>query len=465
MIEESGGQSGGHFSLFRTLSLDINKRSLMLTKKQMSSLPIGRHSIESNVLLCVRSNTNKYFSFRYQINGKRKELKIGHFETTNISQLRERVAHFRLLLSRGIDPQYAKIKRKQEIRETLKRNITLKEFYNKILPDILNAKQLHGDNSKRKYTHMPYTYIMPVLGSMPISEITTEDIVRCLKPLWKRVPPSALKMRLVLESIFGYAKKLGYYEGDNPAAFKFNLDMYLPAYGKIHETVHRRSANNDDFLHMLKLLAVWHWWFPKALQPLYIMLTALLACRANESCDLVWAEIDLQNKTITLPRERKKFKTGDPFVIPLSEQAIWILTEIRKVNTATEDFIFKRNNGTRLHNENARKFMTSMPTCLHGMRTNFRNWCLRAGISDAVAEISLMHAYGKDATVRSYLRDDLIDLRFEAMQQWADYILPMHILKAEFLTEEQKAKMKAVPYHEKGKGWVGLYKDQWDLGL
>lgn len=70
---------------------------------------------------------------------------------------------------------------------------------------------------------MPYTYIMPVLGDMPISKIKTEDIVRCLKPLWKRVPPSALKMRLVLEAIFGYAKKLGYYKGDNPAVFKFTM--------------------------------------------------------------------------------------------------------------------------------------------------------------------------------------------------------------------------------------------------
>lgn len=437
----------------------------MLTKKQMQNLPVGRHLIEPNLFLRVRSKTNKYFTFKYALDGLRKELTLGRLEDLTISQAREEVAKYRLLLAKGIDPKYAREQRKQAIKDIQRKQLTLKQYYDKILPDILNAKQLHGDNSKRKYTHMPYRYIMPVLGAMPINEITTEDIVRCLKPLWKRVPPSALKMRLVLESIFGYAKKMGYYEGDNPAIFKFNLDMYLPAYGKIHETVHHRSANNDDFLRMLKLLSVWHWWFPKALQPLYIMLTALLACRANESCDLVWAEIDLQNRTITLPKERKKFKKGDPFVIPLSDQAIWIINEIRTVNSTTKDFIFRRNNGTRLHNENTRKFMSTMPTCLHGMRTNFRNWCVRAGISDAVAEISLMHAYGQDATVRSYLRDDLLDLRADAMQQWADYILPMDILTGSFLTEEQKAKMKAVRYHEKGKGWVGLYNDQWNLGL
>ena len=96
---------------------------------------------------------------------------------------------------------------------------------------------------------------------------------------------------------------------------------------------------------------------------------------------------------------------------------------------------------------------------------NFRNWCARNNISSEVAELSLMHAVSPNATTRSYLRDDFMDMRIEAMQKWADYILPMEILTASFLTDVQKAKLKAVPYHEKGRGWVGLYRDQWNLGL
>lgn len=440
----------------------------MYSKKEMMALPDGKYLIEPNLYLRVMKNCRIYL-FVYSYAQARKEISLGSISKVSISIARQQANKCKVLLSQGIDPQLARKAHRRRVKEELetinKNETTLRAFYDKILPDILNAKQLHGDNSKRKYTHMPYTYIMPVLGDMPISEIKTEDIVRCLKPLWKRVPPSALKMRLVLESIFGYAKRQGYYSGDNPATFKFNLDMYLPSYSKIHQTVHHRSTDIQDFLRLMKLLAVWHWWFPKALQPLYVMLTALLACRSTESCDLSWSEIDLENRIITLPKERKKFKTGDPFVIPLSDQAIWIINEIRKVNTTTEHLIFQRDNGTRLHPENVRKFMAQLPTCLHGMRTNFRNWCLRAGISDAVAEISLMHAYGQDATVRSYLRDDLLDLRADAMQRWADYILPTDILTGAFLSEEQKATMKAVPYHEKGKGWVGLYNDQWNLGL
>ena len=298
-------------------------------------------------------------------------------------------------------------------------------------------------------------------------------------------------------------KKEGLYKGDNPAVFKQNLDMYLPPYGKIHETQHQRCTTNEELQHFLKLMAVWHWWFPEALLPLMIMLTVVLATRVNECCDLSWTEINLNNNTIVLPKERKKFKKGDPFIIPLSKQALWIINEIRNLNTNSSTLIFLRNDGTKLHKDNVRKFMGTVCTSLHGTRSNFRNWCARNNISSEVAELSLMHAVSPkealqkpslilrprellsitqakflckrlfrvllksfpNATTRSYLRDDFMDMRIEAMQKWADYILPMEILTASFLTDVQKAKLKAVPYHEKGRGWVGLYRDQWNLGL
>ncbi|WP_417216016.1 tyrosine-type recombinase/integrase, partial [Sutterella wadsworthensis] len=88
-----------------------------------------------------------------------------------------------------------------------------------------------------------------------------------------------------------------------------------------------RCTTNEELQHFLKLMAVWHWWFPEALLPLMIMLTVVLATRVNECCDLSWTEINLNNNTIVLPKERKKFKKGDPFIIPLSKQALWIIKE------------------------------------------------------------------------------------------------------------------------------------------
>ena len=433
----------------------------MYTLKEMRTLPPGKYRLEDNLYLIVR-DARRYISFIYTFAQKRREIYLGALSKEVLTVAKQKAAQCRLLLIQGLDPKEVRDDNKKEIE---RKTVTLHEYYDQLLPIILDAKQLHGANSKRKYTHLPYTYIMPALGDMPIAKITTEDIADFLKPLWLRIPPTALKLRLVLESIFAYAKKEGLYKGDNPAVFKHNLDMYLPPYGKIHETQHQRCTTNEELQHFLKLMAVWHWWFPEALLPLMIMLTVVLASRVNECCNLSWTEINLNNNTIVLPKERKKFKTGDPFVIPLSKQALWIINEIRNLNTNSSTLIFLRNDGTKLHKDNVRKFMGTVCTSLHGTRSNFRNWCARNNISYEVAELSLMHAVSPNATTRSYLRDDFMDMRTEAMQKWADYILPMEVLTASFLTDEQKAKLNAVPYHEKGRGWVGLYNDQWNLGL
>ena len=437
----------------------------MLTKKQLQELPPGRHLLEPNLYIRVRSETSRYYIFLYQFQGQRKELKLGNFDDISISQVREEVAKCRLLIAKGIDPKYARMERRKIIKEKLKRQISLREYYEKILPDILNAKQFKGAYSRKVYTQIPFKHVMPILGSMPISEIKVEDVARCLKPIWEKIPTTANYARTALQTTFAYAKKEGYYAGDNPAAFPYNLDMYLPAISKIHEKQHMRYASNEVLIDFLKHLAVWHYKFPHVTLPVYILLTAVLACRANESIFLSWTEIDLDDRTITLPKERKKFKKGDPFVMPLSTQAIWLLNEIRKVNTDSTDLIFRRNSNTRLHQGNVTRFMADMPTCLHGFRTSFRNFCLRDGISDMVAEISLMHAYGENETVRSYLRDDVLDLRRDAMQRWADFILPMEVLTGDFLTVEQKQKLDAIPYKVKGRGWDGIWEDQWGLGL
>ena len=179
----------------------------MYTLKEMRTLPPGKYRLEDNLYLIVR-DARRYISFIYTFAQKRREIYLGALSKEVLTVAKQKAAQCRLLLIQGLDPKEVRDDNKKEIE---RKTVTLHEYYDKLLPIILNAKQLHGANSKRKYTHLPYTYIMPVLGDMPIAKITTEDIADFLKPLWMRIPPTALKLRLVLESIFAYAKKEGLY--------------------------------------------------------------------------------------------------------------------------------------------------------------------------------------------------------------------------------------------------------------
>lgn len=54
----------------------------------------------------------------------------------------------------------------------------------------------------------------------------------------------------------------------------------------------------------------------------------LTGCRRSELGDLKWSEVDLEARTITLPRERTK--NGKEHVVPLTGAAMEILTTVRR---------------------------------------------------------------------------------------------------------------------------------------
>lgn len=60
---------------------------------------------------------------------------------------------------------------------------------------------------------------------------------------------------------------------------------------------------------------------------------------------------------------------------------------------------------------------------MHGCRSTFRDWCEETGQNWSAAEKALMHETGSKV-VRAYQRSDLLDIRRELMQQWADAVLP-----------------------------------------
>ena len=63
------------------------------------------------------------------------------------------------------------------------------------------------------------------------------------------------------------------------------------------------------------------------------------------------------------------------------------------------------------------------PIVLHGFRATFRTWAMEvARASYEACETALAH--GKDETVASYARSQMIEARCELMQAWADYVVP-----------------------------------------
>jgi hypothetical protein len=59
---------------------------------------------------------------------------------------------------------------------------------------------------------------------------------------------------------------------------------------------------------------------------------------------------------------------------------------------------------------------------VHGFRSSFRDWCADHGVPRELAEAALAHVTG--GVEGAYYRSDVIDLRRDLMQRWADHCLP-----------------------------------------
>ena len=79
------------------------------------------------------------------------------------------------------------------------------------------TRELKNEKHISQWSSTLETYIYPTLGDLTIGTITKVDIAEALKPIWIEKNETARRIRGRIETIFDYAKAMGYFEGDNPA--------------------------------------------------------------------------------------------------------------------------------------------------------------------------------------------------------------------------------------------------------
>jgi integrase len=153
----------------------------------------------------------------------------------------------------------------------------------------------------------------------------------------------------------------------------------------------------------------------------------LTACRSGEVLNATWDEIDLDNKTWTIPASR--MKAGTEHRIPLTDKMIEILETVPRLN----EYVFAGNRHGRPLSGMAMLTMLrkmgyskdgDLPAYVpHGFRSSFRDWCEeQSSAPHGVIERALAHTI-PNATERAYNRGDLFDKRRSLMESWGHFVL------------------------------------------
>jgi integrase len=166
-------------------------------------------------------------------------------------------------------------------------------------------------------------------------------------------------------------------------------------------------------------------------------LCVLCASRSNEILTAEWREIDLVEKTWSIPAH--KMKMGKPHKIPLSDRAVEILRGLKRDG---ERVFPIASNSMRacLH------AVWEANATVHGFRSGFVDFSHEMSRHPAVViDAALAHAI-PDRVERAYRRGDLFEKRKQLMQQWSDYCSsPPREEKSATVTPIRKPRAKVTP--------------------
>ena len=319
----------------------------------------------------------------------------------------------------GIDPIEARRAERARQRLDVAKAITFRQC----AEAYVNAHRAGWRNAKHKYQWSATlsTYAYPVIGALPVQAVDTGLVLKVLEPIWTAKPETASRLRGRLESILDFAKVRGYRDGENPARWRGHLAKLLPARSKVREVEHHAALPYAELPAFLVSLREQEGIAARALE--FLILTA---ARTGEVIGARWNEIDLLDKTWTVPAGR--MKAHREHRVPLSARALAILDEMqvaRHGDDARDAFVFPgRKPATPLSNMAFLMLLRRMgrgDLTAHGFRATFKTWASeRTSFQNEIVEASLAHVIGGKVE-QAYRRGDLFEKRRRLMQQWATF--------------------------------------------
>ncbi|WP_299777011.1 integrase arm-type DNA-binding domain-containing protein [uncultured Roseobacter sp.] len=272
------------------------------------------------LFVLVKVSGSKSWRFKYRIDGKEKLIVFGDYPAVGLSKARELRDAARTNLAAGLDPSELK----QE--EKLRRAEASGQTFEKIGAAFL-AKQRKEGKSKATLDKTAYHLKLANrdFGKKPITAITAPMILRVLRKVEaKGNYETAHRLRARIGSVFRYAVASGLAETDPTYALRDAL---------IRPTRQHRSAITDPtaFGALLREIDVFD---GQTTTRIALQLLALLAQRPGELRHAKWSEFDETEKVWAIPAGKMKMRR-DHFV-PLADQAIKLLDELRPLTGASE---------------------------------------------------------------------------------------------------------------------------------
>jgi integrase len=386
-----------------------------LTAKLIENLrEPGKYEDGNGLRLVVGKGTSRKWVFRYRFGTQRREMGLGSYPTIALKAARDAAAAVRAQLVQRIDPLAARQAQEAADQADEARIWTFEECAKEYIT--AHSPGWKNEKHRQQWPNTLATYAYPVIGSKPVQDVTTADVLAIVRPIWMSKAETASRVRNRIELVLDAAKAQGYRSGENPALWRGHLDKLLAKRSKARTVVHRPAMPREDVPAFMHALAKKRSGAAKALR-----FTILTACRSTEVLHATWAEFDLQGRVWTIPGIR--MKANKPHRVPITDamlevlqsqlghDEVWVFPGYRVGRPFSNMAMVKLMRDAGLH---------YVP---HGFRSTFRDWAAECtNFPQHVCEMALAHAI-ENRVEAAYRRGDLFEKRRAPMETWAAYAI------------------------------------------
>lgn len=390
-----------------TLPLTDTQIKTCKSKDKMYRLYDGK-----GLCLQVETSGSKFWRYKYRYDGKAKMMTLGSYPEVSLKKARQLHKAARLLVTEGINP----MEQTQEDAESVKPVIVT---FAKIAMEWFGvAKNKWVPGHARTVLSRLERDVLPVLGSMPIADITTPDVLKAIRFIEDRgAIETAHRVKSIIGQVFTYALVIGV-EGVtmNPAV---GLRQVL----RKPKVKHMSAVTDPDILG--KLLRDIDAYNGAYVTKCALRLAPMLFVRPGELRAAEWNEIELDEAVWRIPEE--KTKTGESLIVPLATQVVQILRDLH-LFTGNSRYVFVGRLENSYMSENTLlKALRTMgwddkTVTTHGFRATARTLLHeRLGYNPDAIEAQLGHRV-PDRLGGAYNRTKHLEERTRMMQEWADYL-------------------------------------------
>ena len=358
-------------------------------------------------------------------NGKEDLLVFGDYPHVTLKMARLRRDEAKGLLARGIDP---KAQREADALQKQREEASSFEVVALAWHELMKAKW--SPDYAERYLVRLRQHLFPDLASRPVGSLTTRDLMQVIRQIERQGTPNiASRMKMAITGIMRYAIQEGLID-TNPA-----LDLVGSLQAR--KAVHRPSLPLNQLPDFLKRVDA----YPgRPLTRYALQLNLLVFIRSSELRFARWGEVDFDRATWLIPGEREVIegvrhsergaKMRSEHLVPLSQQALRVFSQIRKL-TAGHELIFPGDHKSwRPMSENTINaglrrlgYDTKTEVCGHGFRTMACSALIQSGLfqEDAV-ERQMSHQERNSVRLAYTHSAEFLIERKKMMQWWSDYL-------------------------------------------